>query len=119
MTARLGGAAVAHEHRKVGLDPGDVGPKACLAQPTQLLRSRARFVVFPIDGCHSVGRIVGDNDVPDNDASARHDDVRDATEQISLARPVEVMDGQHRDHQVERSLRKGIFESSRVQVRGG
>ena len=85
-TARLGGPEVAHEHRKVVLDPGDAGPKACLAQPTHLLRSRARFVVFPIDGCHSVGRIYGDDDVPDNDASAGHKDARDATEQIGRGR---------------------------------
>jgi hypothetical protein len=26
----LGWAEVADEHRKVGFDPGDVGPKACL-----------------------------------------------------------------------------------------
>jgi hypothetical protein len=91
-TARSGAAEVADEHRKVGLDPGDVGPKACLAQPTQLLRSRARFVVFPIDGCHSVGGIFGDDDVADDEASAGHDDARDAMEQISLAL---VRPGQH------------------------
>jgi hypothetical protein len=96
-----------------------VGPKACFAQPAQLLRSRARFVVFPVDGCHSVGRIFGHDDVTDDEASAGHNDARDATEQISLGRPVEVVYGQRRDHQVERSLRKGIFESSRAQVRGG
>src|SRR5215207_9987481 len=79
-TARLGGAEAADEHRKVDLDPGDVGPKTCLAQPTQLLRSRARFVVFPIDGCHSVDRIFGDDDVTDDEASAGHNDARDATE---------------------------------------
>src|SRR5215207_8340992 len=63
-TARLGAAEGADEHRKVGLDPGDVGPKACLAQRTQLLRSRAQFVVFPIDECHSVGGISGTTTSP-------------------------------------------------------
>jgi len=117
-TARLGGAEVAHEHRKVGLDPGDAGPKTCLAQPTQLLASRARFVVFLIDGYHSVGRIFGDDDVTDNDASAGHNDARDAAEQISLARPIEVVNRECRDHQIEWSLWKGIFEPSRAQLRG-
>jgi hypothetical protein len=117
--ARLGGAEIAYEHRKVGLDPCDAGLKACLAQPTQLLRSRARFVVFLIDGCHSVVRIFGDDNITDDDASAGHNDARDATKQISLARPIEVVDRQRGDHQIERSLRKGIFESSRAQVRGG
>jgi len=118
-TVRLGAAEVADEQREVGLDPGDVGPKACLAQPTQLLGSRARFVVFPIDGCQSVGGIFGDDDVADDEASAGHDDARDTTEQISLGRPVEVVDGQRGDHQVKWSLRKWIFESSGVEIRVG
>jgi hypothetical protein len=118
-TARLAGAEVADQHGKVGLDPDDVGPKACLAQPAQLLRSRARFVVFPIDGCHSVGWIFGDDDITDDEASAGHNNAGDATGQITLARPVEVVDDKRRDHQIERSWRKGIFESSRAQVRGG
>ena len=56
--------------------------------------------------------------VPDDDASAGHNHAGDATEQISLGRPLEVMDA---STETTRSKRcgKGILESSRAQVRGG
>ena len=108
---------VAHEHREVALGPRDARVQARLREPGELLVHPARHVVDPVDRGDHVGRIVGHDDVAEDEPPTGLQHPRDPPEEVCLARTVEVVDRQGADHEPERARGQGILEPRDPEVR--
>src|SRR5260221_3966032 len=93
------------------LDPG-------FLEPAQLIGDRARLVVRRADRRDDVVRIVGDDDVGEDEAPARAQPAAHPAEQIRFPGRVQVMDRERRDDQIVGPLGKRVFKSLDPQVCG-
>ena len=82
----------------------------------ELIGHAAREVHHPVDLDHRVLGSLGYDDVAEDEASLRHDDAREPFEQIALLGTVEVVHGEHGDHEVERSVGQRILEARKAEV---
>jgi Trk K+ transport system NAD-binding subunit len=102
---------LARQHREVAPGPHQARPQSRRLHPTLLIGHAARSVVVTVNGGHCVGGVVGDDHVAEHEPPARRERRRHAREQVSLFRAVEVVHGEHRDHEVERAVGEWILES--------
>ena len=98
---RRSAGPVGPHHDEVVLGPHGGGVEAGLGQPVQLVGQRGGTVVVGGQRGHRVGRVDGDHDIAEHEAAAGTQDAGDAGEQVRLVGPLQVVDGQRRDDEVE------------------
>ena len=110
-----GGAASSRQPERRGAQPGRsartttrsrsdhtaAASKPGVGQPAQLVGQRGGPVVAGGHRGHGVGRVDGDHHVAEHEAPAGAQDAGDAGEEVRLVRPLQVVDGQRRDDEVE------------------
>ena len=101
------------------LGPDRPGFEAGVGEPTELVgHGGGPFVVGGHRG-HGIGRVDRDDHVAQDEAPPGPEHARDAGEQVRLLRPLQVVDGQGRDDEVERAARQRVAQLGHPQLRGG
>src|SRR3954452_23855994 len=104
------------DHGAVLPRPHDLRVEAGVAEPRDLVIRAVGQVVAVLDRRHDVLRIRGHHDVREDEQAGRVESGEDATEEVALARRVEMVDGECREDEVEGALRKRILEARDAQL---
>lgn len=96
--------------------PRDFGAQTGRLEPGELVGERARPVEARSERRHGVGRIVGLDDVCEDEAADRCEGVRHSGEHVRLARTVEVVERQRGDDEVEAAGWEGVLEVGCMQL---
>lgn len=93
--------AVGPDDGQVALTPDEPRLEPGIAQPCDLVGRRIGKVELGRQRDHRIGRLLGSNDVAENEPAARAQYLRDAAEEIALDGTVEVVHGERCDDKVE------------------
>lgn len=102
---------VSGENGKVSMLPADGAGEAGVREPASVVGESVGGVDEAVDRGDAVGGIIGDEKIAEHESAPGGEDAVDAAEEVGLAGCVEVVDGQHRDDEVERTGRQPIFEA--------
>lgn len=102
---------VSGENGKVSMLSADGAGEAGVREPASVVGESVGGVDEAVDRGDAVGGIIGDEKIAEHESAPGGEDAVDAAEEVGLAGCVEVVDGQHRDDEVERTGRQPIFEA--------
>ncbi len=104
------------DDREVLVRPQWFGFESDFRKPLELIVKAVGEVDDPVDFDLRVLWIVWDDDVAEHERAAWLQHVVHAPEEIALAGPVEMVDGERRDDEVERSRRQRVLEPAQVEL---